>query len=76
MQVHHMPNEVIMKDMTGREFEVGQYVAKAYYTGDLRIARVTKIIGGKVYLGSSTNALYYPECVLILHGMEFNNNQE
>ncbi len=58
-----------MKDMLGKEFEVGQYVAKAYATGDLRILQVTKIKEDKVYLGKSTNPLYYPNCVLILQGI-------
>ncbi len=53
-------------DMNGKEFKVGQKVAKAYATGDLRVLEVTKIVDGKVYLGKSTNYLYYPHCVLIL----------
>lgn len=57
-----------MKDKLGKEFQVGQYVAKAYYSGDLRILRVTKIIGDNIYLGQSTNALIYPHSVLILEG--------
>ncbi len=55
-----------MKDMNGEEFKVGQFVVKAYDTGDLRIMKVSKIIGDNVYLGKSTNALIYPESVLIL----------
>lgn len=59
-----------MKDMLGKEFEVGQSVAKAYYTGDLRILKVTKIVNEQVYLGRSTNPLYYPGSVLILDGFK------
>ena len=59
-----------MKDMNGKEFEVGQYVAKAYRTTDLRVMKVTKIIGDKVYLGKSTNPMDYPQCVLILNNYD------
>ena len=55
-----------MKDLLGNSFKVGQSVAKAYHTGDLRILKVTKIIDGKVYLGEARNPLYYPGSVLIL----------
>jgi hypothetical protein len=55
-----------MKDMLGRDFEIGQHVAKAYYSGDLRISKVTKIVDNKVYLGKSKNPLYYLNRVLIL----------
>lgn len=55
-----------MKDMLGKKFEVGQCVAKAYSTGNLKILKVTKIIDDKIYLGKSTNPMFYPHCVLIL----------
>lgn len=53
-------------DMYGKEFKVGDFVAKAYRTCDLRVMKVTKIVDDKVYLGKSTNPIYYPNCVLIL----------
>ncbi len=61
-----------MKDMNGVEFKVGQKVAKAYATGDLRILKVVRIIEDKVYLSNSdrnpSNYLYYPNQVLIIDG--------
>jgi hypothetical protein len=53
-------------DMQGKELKVGQTVAKAYYSGDLRLVKVTNIVNGKVYLGNATNPLYYPWRVLIV----------
>ena len=55
-----------MRDMIGREFQVGDYVAKAMYGTDLRIKRVTKITANGVYLGRAKNPLTYPRCVLIV----------
>jgi len=62
-----------MKDIYGKDFEVGQFVAKAYATGDLRVTKVTKILKGKIYLGRSTNPLVYPNQVLILDGQNWAN---
>lgn len=53
-------------DMQGKEFKVGQTVAKAYYSGDLRLVKVSKIVDGRVYLDRATNPLYYPWRVLII----------
>lgn len=59
-----------MKDMVGRLFEVGQYVAKAYGNGDLRILRVVKITEEGVYLGKGNHPLLFPESVLIVQDIK------
>ena len=55
-----------MIDMLGKEYCVGDYVAKAMYTGDLRIKRVTRVNERGVYLDRSTRPLDYPERNLIV----------
>lgn len=55
-----------MRDMLDREFQVGDYVAKAMYSAYLSVKRVTKINENGVYLGKATNPLRYPSCVLIV----------
>lgn len=62
-----MIEQKIVCDMQGFPYKVGQTVAKAYRTGDLRILKVSKIIDGKVYLGRATNPMYYPQCALIIN---------
>lgn len=57
-------------DMTGREFAIGDAVARPFRSGntaDMEISRVTRIENGKMYLANSKVALHYPGRCLIVN---------
>lgn len=62
----------IMKDMLGKEFKLGQLVAKPGSNRALKLLRVTKINDKGVFLGRGNNSLVYPQEVLILDGLDTN----
>ena len=59
-----------IKDMRGRQINVGDIVAKAEVlgrSGDLRIAECTRIENGKMYLDNSKVAINFPSRLLVIN---------
>ncbi len=64
---------MIAVDAVGKEFSVGQTVARAaklYKTDGLyvEVVKVTKVVGNKVYLNDSLQPLKFPDRVAIVGG--------
>lgn len=62
---------MIATDVQGKEFSVGQNVARAakHFRVDglhIQIVKVTKVDGKKVYLDNSTRPIQFPDRVVIL----------
>ena len=56
-------------DMLGKEFQIGDKVARAYGSGramNLQISEVSKMENGKLYLDGSRIAIIYPGRLLII----------
>lgn len=49
-----------LKDMRGREINVGDEVVKSTSAGSLCVCKVTRIEAGKMYLDGSHVAVHYP----------------
>jgi hypothetical protein len=59
-----------LKDMRGRVYKVGDKVARGRSVGrsvEVEIVEVTKIAGGKMYMGNSKTAVWYPSRMLIVN---------
>lgn len=59
-----------LKDMRGRNFQVGDKVARASIvgrSGEVEIVEVTRIEDGKMYMGGSKVAVRFPSRMLIVN---------
>ena len=71
---HEQPEIDMAVDVQGKQFEVGQKVARAakYYKTDglhVEIVYVTKVDGDKVYLADSKRPMMFPERLCIIGNM-------
>lgn len=59
-----------LKDMRGRVYQVGDKVARGRSVGrsvEVEIVEVTRIENGKMYMGGSKTAVWYPSRMLIVN---------